>query len=78
MTNTIDFASLVKELRQAKGLTQEEFAAALDVTVGILSSWENGHHRPVKAQRKRLLRLASKAGIQPPLAPSSPASGNQR
>jgi len=63
MTNTIDFASLVKELRQAEGLTQEEFAAALDVTAGTLSSWENGHHRPVKAQRKRPRRLASKAGI---------------
>ena len=77
MASTIDFGLLAKELRQVKGMTQEEFAAALDVTVGTLSSWENGHHRPVKAQRKRLVRLASKAGIQPPLA-VSPSIGKEQ
>ena len=78
MTSTIDFASLVKELRQAKGLTQEEFAATLDVTAGALSRWATGHHRLVKAQRIRLLRLASRTGIQPPLARSASTSGKQQ
>jgi DNA-binding transcriptional regulator YiaG len=77
-THSTDFPALVRLLREAKGLTQEEFARELDVTVGTLSGWENGHHRPVKAQRKRLLRLASKARIQPPLARSSPSSGKQQ
>lgn len=78
VTPSTDFAALVRLLRESKGLTQEEFARELDVTVGTLSGWENGHHRPVKAQRKRLLRLATKAGIQAPLASSSPDSGQEK
>ena len=73
-----DFAALVRLLRQRKGLPQEEFARELDVTVGTLSSRENGHHRPLKAQRKRMLHWAMKAGIQAPLAPSSPGSGKEQ
>lgn len=61
-----DFAALVRLLRERKGLTQEEFARQLDVTVGTLSGWENGHHRPLKAQRKRLLRMAIKARLNEP------------
>lgn len=78
VTHATDFATLVRLLRESKGLTQEEFARELDVTVGTLSGWENGHHRPLKAQRKRLLRLATKAGIQAPLPSSSPGSGQEQ
>lgn len=78
VTHSTDFAALVRLLRESKGLTQEEFARELDVTVGTLSGWENGHHRPVKAQRKRLLRLATKVGIEAPHAPSSPDSGQEQ
>lgn len=69
---TADFAALARLLRKRRGLTQEEFARDLDVTVGTLSSYEN-HHRPLKAQRKRLLRMAKKAEIQVPHAASSPS-----
>jgi len=62
----INFAVLVRALRLARGLTQEDFARELDVTVGTMNGWENGKHRPVKAQRKRLLGLAKDAGIQIP------------
>ena len=48
------------------GLTQEEFAHELDVTVGTLNGWENGRHKPVKAQQKRLLRLAAERHIAMP------------
>ncbi len=65
----IDFAALVKALRVARGLTQEDFARELDVTVGTMNGWENGKHRPVKAQRKRLLGLAKDTGIQVPTTP---------
>jgi len=34
-----------------------QFARELDVTVGTMNGWENGKHRPVKAQRKRLLLI---------------------
>lgn len=77
MAHSTDFAALVRLLRERKGLTQEEFAREVDVIVGTLSGWENGHHRPLKAQRKRLPRLATKAGIQTPLALSYPGSENE-
>lgn len=54
----IDFAALVKLVRHARGQTQEEFARDLDVTVGTMNGWENGKHRPVRAQRRRLISLA--------------------
>jgi ribosome-binding protein aMBF1 (putative translation factor) len=72
--SSIDFAGLVRLLRQAKGLTQEEFARELEVTVGTFSGWEAGRHRPVRAQRKRLLQMAEASGIEPPPAA---ASGHQ-
>lgn len=71
---SIDFAGLVRLLRQAKGLTQEEFAREIEVTVGTLSGWEAGRHRPVRDQRKRLIQMAEASGIAPPPAA---ASGHQ-
>lgn len=54
----IDYSALVKHLRDALRLTQEQFAHKLDVTVGTVNGWENGRHRPLNAQRKRLVRMA--------------------
>jgi transcriptional regulator with XRE-family HTH domain len=76
MVDDVDFAALVKSLRVAKGLTQEEFAQALDVSVGTMNNWENGKHLPLKAQRKRLLRMARSMGLTiPPATRDMPASG---
>jgi transcriptional regulator with XRE-family HTH domain len=60
------FADLVKRIRQARGQTQEELARDLDVTVGTMNGWENGRHRPVKAQRRRLIAMAEALGLQLP------------
>jgi hypothetical protein len=48
------------------------------VTVGTLSGWRNGHHRAVKAQRKRLPPLPTKAGIQVPRIRSSQGSEKEQ
>jgi transcriptional regulator with XRE-family HTH domain len=37
---------LLQELRRAKGLTQEQFAAAADVSIGAVRNWEQGHRLP--------------------------------
>lgn len=65
-----DFAALVRFLGERKGLMQEEFARQLDVTVGTLSGWENGRHRPLETLRKRLVRLAIKARLNEPCGSS--------
>ncbi len=64
----VDFAALVRVIRQTRGQTQEEFARDLDVTVGTMNGWENGKHRPVKAQRRRLISMAEGMGLTVPEA----------
>ena len=61
-----DFAMLVKHIREVQGLTQEQLARELDVTVGTVNGWENGRHRPVNAQRKRLHKIAEANGMAIP------------
>src|SRR5215207_9279225 len=66
MMTDIDFAALVRLIRRARKQTQEELARDLDVTVGTMNGWENGKHRPVKAQRRRLVTMAEEMGLNVP------------
>lgn len=68
-TDLVDYRALVRGLRLSRGLTQEDFAREIDVTVGTLNGWDNGRHRPVRAQRNRLLRMAHDAGF--PIPPTA-------
>ena len=73
----IDYRALVRLIRGQRGMTQEDLARELDVTVGTLNGWENGRHRPLRAQRKRLERMAQELGIAPPRAtPAIPTRDN--
>jgi putative transcriptional regulator len=56
-----DDAIDVARLRRRLGMTQEEFAAALGVTVGTVNRWENGHFKPSRLAEKALKQLLSKA-----------------
>lgn len=38
--------SFVKQMRQLLGLTQEQFAAKLGVTLGTINRWENNRVKP--------------------------------
>lgn len=38
----MDIGRTIKELRQKRGITQEEFSEALRVSVQTVSRWENG------------------------------------
>jgi transcriptional regulator with XRE-family HTH domain len=74
----IDYQALVRLIRGRRRMTQEELARELDVTVGTLNGWENGRHRPLRAQRKRLERMAQELGIAPPPAtPAIPTKDNE-
>ncbi len=42
----MDIGKVIKELRQKRGITQEEFSEALRVSVQTISRWENGVNAP--------------------------------
>ena len=63
MSAAIDYHRLVRQLRTARGLTQEQLARELNVTFGTVNGWENGRHRPIPALAIRLVEMAREAGV---------------
>lgn len=59
-----DHASeMVRELRAKLGMTQEEFAHALGLTVGTVNRWENRRFRPSKLARATIAEFAKRRGV---------------
>lgn len=67
--------NLIRSLRQKLGITQEEFAHAVAVTVSTVNRWENAHSEPSKLAWKAIRELASKRGLTELASP--PASAQQ-
>jgi transcriptional regulator with XRE-family HTH domain len=65
MAERFDIPDLIKRLRDAKGLTQEQLAKEVGVTFCTVNSWQNGRHQPHAVFVNILAGLAKKAGIQP-------------
>src|SRR6266446_7813966 len=55
--------SLVRQLRQQLGMTQEEFAHEIAVTVSTVNRWENAHAQPSKLAWKAIKDLARQRGL---------------
>jgi len=53
-------AKLVKELRFRLGMTQEQFAVQLGVTVSAVNRWENSKAQPSPLALKAMELLANK------------------
>jgi DNA-binding transcriptional regulator YiaG len=53
----------IAELRRRLGMTQEEFAHAIGVTVSTVNRWENGHIKPSRLARKAMQGLAAEAAL---------------
>lgn len=49
---------VIRYLRRRVGLTQEELAHALGITVGTVSRWEKGRFRPSRLARTLILDFA--------------------
>lgn len=64
-------ALTIRELRKMLGLTQEEFAHAIAVTVSTVNRWENGHATPSKLAWRAVHGLARKRGATVRETPSS-------
>ncbi len=45
------------EFRRALGLSQRDLAELLEVAVSTVSRWENGHNKPHRWVRQRLVRM---------------------
>ena len=56
-------APVIRDLRSRLGLTQEEFAHALGITVSTVNRWEKGHSAPSKLARASLSRFAGRRGV---------------
>ena len=56
-------ATNIRTLRQDLGLTQEEFAHRLGITVATVNRWENGHNSPTRLARKALVDLAAERSV---------------
>jgi len=59
-------ADNIRNLRRNLGMTQEEFAHLLGITVATVNRWENGHNSPTRLARKALYDLAAEGGIRGP------------
>ena len=55
--------NLIRSLRQKLGMTQEEFAHEIAVTVSTVNRWENAHAEPSKLAWKAIEELAKKRGL---------------
>lgn len=60
-----DMGSFIRQLRQKLGMTQEEFAHALGITVSTVNRWENSHSAPSKLARSAILQFAATRGVSP-------------
>lgn len=49
---------VIRYLRQQLGMTQEELAQALGITVGTVSRWEKGRFRPSRLARALIADFA--------------------
>jgi len=73
-----DMSEFIRQLRQQLGMTQEEFAHALGITVGTVNRWENGRFRPSKLARATILEFARRHGVQTGPAPAAEDKGSER
>ncbi|MHC4587166.1 MAG: helix-turn-helix domain-containing protein [Planctomycetota bacterium] len=55
-----DISQIVRELRVALGLTQEQFAAKIGVTVSTVNRWENDKGKPSPLAMLRIKKLRNK------------------
>lgn len=60
----INYAIKIKEYRQRKLLTQEDFAKILGVSVTSITRWENGKFEPTMAVKRKLKMLFEEAGMK--------------
>ncbi len=59
----MDYAKLIKELRERMVLSQEEFAVKMGVSFATVNRWEKGHHEPTYKAKRQIIALCKKYKI---------------
>lgn len=59
----MNWAMLVKKLREKLLLTQMELSEFLGVSYGTVNRWEKGHYEPTMKQKRKLQEILRKEGI---------------
>lgn len=57
-----EISRLIRELRLLTGLTQEQFAAALEITFPTVNRWENGRNKPSPIAIKQIQKMLVEIG----------------
>lgn len=70
-----NMSEFVRKLRRQLGMTQEEFAHALGITVGTVNRWENKRFRPSKLARSTIVEFARRHGVSTSLPAVEPENG---
>ena len=55
-----DISKMIRKLRAALGLTQEQFAAKLGVTYSTINRWENNKSKPSPLALQKIAALQKK------------------
>ena len=58
-----EISKIVRELREALGLTQEQFAAKLGVTFSTVNRWENSKGKPSPLAMRKIKELQNETGL---------------
>jgi putative transcriptional regulator len=64
------FSGTIRYMRRQLGMTQEELAQALGITVGTVSRWEKGRFRPSRLARTLILEFARIHNVSVSLRPA--------
>lgn len=60
----MDYAKLIKQIRNDLLLTQTEMAEKLGVAFATVNRWENGHNEPSMKIKRKLRDICRRNGIQ--------------
>jgi type I restriction enzyme M protein len=63
MTEQSNFPAILRSVRAALNLTQEQLAERLGVSFATVNRWEGGGNRPQRAAQEAILALAAEAGV---------------
>lgn len=59
----MDYASLIKRIRNELLLTQTEFADKIGVAFATVNRWENGHNEPSMKVKRKLRDICKRNNI---------------